>query len=451
VTDPRPDDAVPASRGLWLTPGPPITSWRGVFSSDRIVIYLVVPVGMLLMMTQARLELSRARQLASTYLLMVTAMAIFGGLFELAYAAWARLISTPARRWRRLSGHAVTWLAVSLLGAHVASWIIEWIWHLPADRILERSARPGLVIGGCVVAVLVFADERRALAAHLERLAAQARLAALRAELTALQARTDPHFLFNSLNAVASLIPDDPAAAETMLERLAAVFRYALDAGRHRTVALADELSAVRTYLAVEEVRFGDRLRWRIDDEPSLRSLQVPPLCLQPLVENAIRHGVSARRGATHVELRIERAGDRVRLTVEDQPVDAPVVQTVVSHPGSGTALANLRARLALLHGEAAAVTAGPAAAGWRVVIELPLAGAAVAGADAVSDPDPDPDFDPDPDPDPDAVSDPDPDPVSDPDPDPDPDPVPDPISDPVPVSDPDLVSPPAPSSRHSS
>jgi two-component system, LytTR family, sensor histidine kinase AlgZ len=313
-------------------------------------------------------------RLLSNYALMVCAMTIFGGLFELAYWGWQRALRTPAARWQRLAAHAVTWLVVSFAGAHLASWAIEAVWNLPADRLLERSVRPGLVIGGCVIAVMVVADERRAAAARLERQAASARLAALRAELTALQARTDPHFLFNSLNAVASLIPDDPTAAETMLERLAAVFRYALDAGRHRTVALHDELSAVRTYLAVEEVRFGDRLRWRIIEDPSLRALQVPPLCLQPLVENAIRHGVSARRGATQIELRLARVGARATFTVEDQPARAQQLPPLAASPGCGTALANLRARLSLLHGEAASVTAGPRGQGWCVVIELPAA-----------------------------------------------------------------------------
>lgn len=368
-----PEPAPPSrGRGLWLAPAPPPLGWRGFFSSERAVIYLVVPLGMLLLMSRIPLEWQRARDLGNGYLLMVTAMVLVGGMFELCYGLWARAVVTPPARWQRLLAHAATWLVASVAGTYLASWVIDALWGLPAERFRDQSVRPAIVIGGVVIAITMFADERRAAAARLEQRAAAAHLAALRAELSALQSRTDPHFLFNSLNAVASLIPDDPASAESMLERLATVFRYALDAGRHPLVPLAAELSAIRTYLSVEEVRFGDRLRWHVHEEDGLGLLPIPPLSLQPLVENALHHGASARRGATIVAIAARRQRGHIVLSVEDQPAGGGGGEVRTSPPGAGSALANLRARLALLHGEAAAVQAGPHGEGWRVTIELP-------------------------------------------------------------------------------
>lgn len=368
--------AAPRGRGLWLAPAPPPLGWRGFFSWERAVIYLVVPLGMLLLMSRIPLEWRRARDLGNGYLLMVTAMALVGGMFELCYWLWTRAVVTPSVRWQRLLAHASTWMVASVAGTYLASWVVDAIWGLPAERFRDQSVRPAIVIGGVVIAVTMFADERRAAAARLEQRAAAAHLAALRAELSALQSRTDPHFLFNSLNAVASLIPDDPASAESMLERLATVFRYALDAGRHPLVSLAAELSAIRTYLSVEEVRFGERLRWHVHEDAELAQLQIPPLSLQPLVENAIRHGASARRGGTIVAIAARHQRGRIVLSVEDQPTGGAGGEARPGPAGSGTALANLRARLALLHGEAAVVHAGPYGEGWRVTIELPAAAA---------------------------------------------------------------------------
>ncbi len=366
----------PRGRGLYLAKAPSAPGWRGFFSSERAVIYLVVPLGMLLLMSHVPLQWRNARLLGNAYLILVTAMILVGGMFELSYALWARAVPTPAARWQRFLAHAATWLIASVVGSYLASWVIELIWSFPPERFRAQAVRPAIVIGGVVVAFSIFADERRAAAAQLERRAAAAHLAALRAELSALQARTDPHFLFNSLNAVASLIPDDPTAAEATLERLATLFRYALDAGQHSLVPLSAELSAIRTYLSIEELRFGDRLQWRVEVEPALAELALPPMTLQPLVENALRHGASARRGATLVTITARRAGPRAELSVEDQPQGAaagpPPLSRAGRGEGSGTALSNLRARLALLHGDAAAVHAGPRADGWRVTIELP-------------------------------------------------------------------------------
>jgi two-component system sensor histidine kinase AlgZ len=196
------------------------------------------------------------------------------------------------------------------------------------------------------------------------------RRAALRAELSALQARTDPHFLFNTLNTLAGLIEEDPARAGEMLDRLAGVFRYALEGSRSGHVALADELRAVEAYLEVEAIRFGDRFAWSLDAPADLQSERVPPLFLQPLVENALVHGVAQKRGTARVDVRLTRRDGFLHVEVDDDG-PGPGASGVT---GSGNALANLRERLNLLFdGHSSLTTCAGPLGGFRVTVDIPL------------------------------------------------------------------------------
>lgn len=219
------------------------------------------------------------------------------------------------------------------------------------------------------VTVTMSLDRLRARAEHLEVLEADAQRALLRAQLDALQARVNPHFLFNSLNTVAALIPEDPERAERAVERLAALYRYTLEGSRKERVALAEELDGLADYLELERLRFGDRLSVSIEAAPGTRALVVPPLLLQPLVENAIKHGVAARRGAGRVVVRAALDGDTLVLTVDDDG-PGPGAST---HVGTGTSHEDLRARLELLYGGTGRLTTGRSAlGGFEVKLELP-------------------------------------------------------------------------------
>jgi len=179
----------------------------------------------------------------------------------------------------------------------------------------------------------------------------------------------NPHFLFNSLNAITVLVRDqNTEAASRMLELLSDVLRLVLRAeGSHET-RLSTELHFLERYLAIEQVRFSDRLRTRVEVDVAIRRAAVPQFILQPLVENAVRHGISRRTDAGLLEIMAQRDGDTLVLTVRDNgPGLGPAA------PASGVGLVNTRARLAALYGDRATLEIANAAGGGAVVtIRLP-------------------------------------------------------------------------------
>jgi two-component system sensor histidine kinase AlgZ len=186
------------------------------------------------------------------------------------------------------------------------------------------------------------------------------------ARLAELQSRIRPHFLFNALNTALALVRVDPARAEGVLEDLAELFRGVL-ADEHESVSLTQEIELARKYLAIEQIRFGARLmvEWELD--PAAGSARVPPLVLQPLVENAVRHGIepTTRGGSIRVrtQARLGQAVVRIDNTVPEMP----------SQPGHGMALANVRERLHLLHDVGAQFDARRDGGRYRVQIVVPL------------------------------------------------------------------------------
>src|SRR5437764_11410360 len=186
------------------------------------------------------------------------------------------------------------------------------------------------------------------------------------ARLQALQARIRPHFLFNSLNAVLALIRRDPKRAERSLENLADLFRT-LMADARRFVRLADEISLLERYAEIEQLRLGERLRitWELDAAPS--DALLPPMVLQPLLENAVYHGVEPGTGVGEVLVRIERRGDRVHAAIEN-----PYLEAGNQRAGNRMALDNIRKRLALFFDAEASIATQTANGRYRVDIEIP-------------------------------------------------------------------------------
>jgi hypothetical protein len=171
------------------------------------------------------------------------------------------------------------------------------------------------------------------------------------AELRALQAQINPHFFFNSLNSVRALIYESPDAAAKMVDQLAALMRYTLSSGNKTTVDLCDELEAVRAYLAIEKIRFEERLRAVFDIEPDLDNVQIPPMALQTLVENAVKYGVERNSAASEIRITIKNLPEVVSVEVANQ--GALVRFTDSTRLG----LENSRKRLALLNHEGSQLT----------------------------------------------------------------------------------------------
>jgi two-component system, LytTR family, sensor histidine kinase AlgZ len=186
------------------------------------------------------------------------------------------------------------------------------------------------------------------------------------ARLQALQARIRPHFLFNSLNAVLSLIRRDPKRAERALEDLADLFRTLMSDAR-QFVRLEEELSLLERYADIEQLRLGERLRisWDLDGAPS--DALLPPMVLQPLLENAVYHGVEPGTGPGEVVVRIERRGERVHATIEN-----PYLEAGNQRAGNRMALDNIRERLALFFDAEASIATQTANGRYRVDIEIP-------------------------------------------------------------------------------
>jgi hypothetical protein len=189
---------------------------------------------------------------------------------------------------------------------------------------------------------------------------------ASRAELSALRAQIQPHFLFNVLNTLAELVRQNPSAAEAMIEQLADIFRYALASTRRELVPLGEEVDFVRAYLAIERARFESRLEIELDVPDRCRAIRVPPMTLQPLVENAIRHGVARSVSGGTVTIAAEEYDRGVRIVVSDRSGD----RTLDASNGEGIALDNIRARLAGLAG--ARLDVATMAHGTAVTIEVP-------------------------------------------------------------------------------
>lgn len=215
------------------------------------------------------------------------------------------------------------------------------------------SAASGALLSAALVAALVLRAKGQTPAATAAR-------------LSELQARIRPHFLFNTLNTAIALVRAEPAKAETLLEDLSDLFRHALmEPGK--AVTLADEIMLAQRYLAIEKLRFGERIQveWALD--PDAAAAKLPPLLLQPLVENAVKHGVEPSAQGAEIKISTQRRGSTVVIKVTN------TVPVGNSAPGSGLALRNVRDRLSLLHDVQGQFQYGLKNGVFQVRIEVPL------------------------------------------------------------------------------
>ena len=272
-----------------------------------------------------------------------------------------------------LSGLLATWTAASVAGGLVLAGGAR----LAAYVISRPAAHLDLLFGLGVLLYLLSAGLHYAALAveksvEAERRAAEAVTLARDAELQALRSQLNPHFLFNSLHSIAALATADDARAREMSIRLAGFLRSSLSVGDRASIPLREELALARLYLEVEQVRFGQRLRVEEEIEPECEDCAVLPLLLQPLVENAVKHGVAALVEGGSIRLAARRHGGAVAITLENAfDPETPGGDHV------GLGLAHVRRRLEVRYGEEATFEAGPAGGVYRVQLRMPCERAA--------------------------------------------------------------------------
>lgn len=202
-----------------------------------------------------------------------------------------------------------------------------------------------------------------------ERAAAESARLALSSELSALKAQLNPHFLYNAFNAISASVPPGQEATRELIAQLSDMFRYQLRAARADEVPLSEELDFVNDYLTLEKARFGDRLSVTINVPKNLENALLPPMLIQPLVENAVRHGISPLLEGGNVSILASEANNRLRIEVTDSGVGLLPEKLAGA---SGFGLANTRRRLQLLFNQDLLIEV-PDTGGTRIVIEIPL------------------------------------------------------------------------------
>lgn len=256
---------------------------------------------------------------------------------------------------------------------------LRYMMEFAVDAIAFASA----VAIAHLVAAWRRSNEERLRAERLERALTEARLQALRLQL-------QPHFLFNALNTIASVMYDDVRAADAMLTHLSSLLRASLQTTERQLTSLDAELATLGHYVALLRGRFGDRCTVRVDVGEGMGAALVPALVLQPLVENSVRHGRLSKEGRGVINVSARAVGDRLEIVVQD---DGPGstggsrnAGGMVLEPGGGVGLRSTADRVRLIYGEAGELEAGDANGGFRVTLRVPLVAAAPAAAAGVPD-----------------------------------------------------------------
>ncbi|HKP10732.1 MAG TPA: histidine kinase [Blastocatellia bacterium] len=333
--------------------------WRKGWRDIRWMLIIAAVVGVILITLVPVYRQSPGRALASFIIAIVYGGSI-GSVMTLFFNRYGERLATRRAplNWLLLIAAIIALTAVGVLIAGlilVAVGVFEArdYWAKFRDD-MRYSWVISILIG---VSISLYERLRDKLEATTEELrekelaADRARQLATEARLSSLESRIHPHFLFNTLNSISSLIQEDPAQAEKLVERLAALLRFSLDSNQRRTVPLEREMKITRDYLEIERARFGERLRYSIDVPPSLGAAEVPPLAVQTLVENSVKHAIAPRREGGEVRITARAVGQHLRVEVAD---DGPGFARDALIAGHG--LDTLHARLLALYDDRAAL-----------------------------------------------------------------------------------------------
>ncbi|RMF66413.1 MAG: hypothetical protein D6743_06390 [Calditrichaeota bacterium] len=280
-----------------------------------------------------------------------------------------------ASRWLRFLVLGILFALGGLFGGLVALGFLAFLFHRQfsfenLSGYLGWLVFLALLFGSAGYAYFTLKDKfRQAVGRLAEKEVAEQRLLRLKtkAELEALRAKVNPHFLFNTLNSIASLIPMEPDKAEEMVQRLSGLLRYTLETSSRESMKLAEELEVVQDYLAIEKIRLGDRLTYAVQMEEELAEVRIPGLVLQPLVENSVKHGIAPLKNGGHVTVTCKKVGDRCRIEIRDTGRGFDP-----QHNGSGFGLSGVRERLALFYQDDYDFQIA-AASGVTITLTLPL------------------------------------------------------------------------------
>jgi two-component system sensor histidine kinase AlgZ len=344
-------EPVPRRQRLWLI----VAAWTGV----AIIFGLILRV-------QIDIPLSYAFGSSFGWYYPLGVLVWIACALDLRLALWKRPLSSAL-----MIRGAIGLVALTLWAALIVGWSRLTVgpdyWHrvFAGSWLFQLSTTACLYGAGIGVGLMVQNSDRERLRRQREL---QLQVLARDAELTAIKAQLRPHFLFNALNSILSLMEHDPAEARLMLTRLASLLHSVFDRLDEPLVPLDRELETIRDYLDIERIRFGDRMTFTIDADGAAKAVPVPPFLLQPIVENAVKHGIEpyAQHGSVRIAGHLE--GLRLRVSVAD------------SGPGSGTShghgrgLALTKRRLQTVYGsERARMSTGRDAGGFTVTLELPV------------------------------------------------------------------------------
>lgn len=316
-------------------------------------------------------------ELVTTYRYSWVYSNCIGGMaFFLIPAMWERTLQGP--QWLRWPLRVVAMFAACLAGCLVAGVVfvaLGWQhWDIYWAQLLGSLKLAALLTVGTGLTMGIYTTLRERLdetklelrTKELER--ERALKLATEAQLASLESRIHPHFLFNTLNSISSLIPEDPVRAERLVEQMAALLRFSLDANQSGLVPLASELKVVGDYLEIERARFGDRLRYEIDVPAELNESRVPPLSLQTLVENSVKYAVAPGRTGGDIRIRGAHSNGAFQIEISDS---GPAFELDSAPAGHG--LDNLRGRLATLFGDRAALFLQRVGERNNLIMSVPL------------------------------------------------------------------------------
>jgi hypothetical protein len=312
-----------------------------------------------------------AREIAGNYLPAIAIVLVLVGLYRWVVRSVVRsVVRAVVRGGVRSPANAVARFGVDVAccaaGAALASLLVHPFHATGTPLIVYLQRNVGLTCLLVVPALLL--QQGRARVDAAERKQREAHHAAARSQL---EARTQPHFLFNVLNTIASFTRDDPALAELTIQRLSGILRYAHDSARRETVSLARDLEVVEDYLEIQKARFGARLAFELSVAPGVGELPIAPFLIHPLVENAVLHGVATRRQGATVRVSVTTLHAMLEVRVDD---DGPGPGRS-THRGLGTSLGDLERRVALVYGDRASLeTSENEAGGFCARLRLPLA-----------------------------------------------------------------------------